>query len=177
VPSGTGLVAVAFPVALPSGALVLSITLDYWDSDTTVDPSLGFTRTGPDAGLEALADLVPPVFAGGANSVTWHLAQPVLIDNGYAHQLMAVIQQTNDTEYTAITRFAVNYKLQVSPAPAQATFADVPLDHPFFQFIEALVDSGTTVGCGGGNFCPDDPLTRGQMAVFLAKALGLHFPN
>jgi hypothetical protein len=71
----------------------------------------------------------------------------------------------------------IGYKLQVSPAPAVATFADVPTTHPFFQFIEALVASGITAGCGGGNFCPDTPLTRGQMAVFLAAALGLHFPN
>jgi hypothetical protein len=32
-----------------------------------------------------------------------------------------------------------------------------------------------TAGCGGGNYCPDAPLTRGQMAAFLSKALGLHF--
>jgi hypothetical protein len=71
----------------------------------------------------------------------------------------------------------VRYKLQVSPAPASATFADVPTSHPFFQFVEALAASGITAGCGGGNFCPDAPITRGQMAVFLAAALGLHFPN
>ena len=65
---------------------------------------------------------------------------------------------------------------QVSPAPAVATFGDVPTDHGFFQFIEALADSNITAGCGSGNFCPDTPLTRGQMAVFLAKALGLHWP-
>ena len=29
--------------------------------------------------------------------------------------------------------------------------------------------------CGGGNFCPDAPLTSGQMAVFLSLGLGLHF--
>ncbi len=69
------------------------------------------------------------------------------------------------------------YRRQVSPAPSSATFGDVPTSHPFFQFIEALADSGITVGCGGGNFCPDSPLTRGQMAVFLAKALGLHWPG
>jgi S-layer homology domain len=65
----------------------------------------------------------------------------------------------------------------VSPAPAVATFNDVPTDHPFFQYIEALAASGITGGCGSGNYCPDAPLTRGQMAVFLAKALGLHFPS
>jgi S-layer homology domain len=68
------------------------------------------------------------------------------------------------------------YRRQVSPAPAVATFSDVPTSHPFFQFIEALSVSGITAGCGTGIYCPDAPLTRGQMAVFLAKALGLHWP-
>jgi hypothetical protein len=63
----------------------------------------------------------------------------------------------------------------VSPAPATATFGDVPTSHPFFRYVEALVASGITAGCGGGNYCPDAALTRGQMAVFLSKALGLHF--
>jgi hypothetical protein len=62
----------------------------------------------------------------------------------------------------------------VSPAPAVATFGDVPTDHAFFQYVEALVDSGITGGCGGGNYCPNDPITRGQMAVFLSAALGLY---
>jgi hypothetical protein len=53
----------------------------------------------------------------------------------------------------------------------------VPVGHPQLQFVEALVAAGITAGCGGGNFCPDAPVTRGQMAVFLAAALGLHFPN
>jgi hypothetical protein len=56
-----------------------------------------------------------------------------------------------------------------------ASFGDVPTNHPFFPFVEALVASGITAGSGGGNYCPDAPLTRGQMAVFLAIALGLHF--
>lgn len=68
------------------------------------------------------------------------------------------------------------FQRQVSPAPAVATFGDVPTGHVFFQFVEALADSNITAGCGSGNFCPDAPLTRGQMAVFLAKALGLHWP-
>jgi hypothetical protein len=71
----------------------------------------------------------------------------------------------------------VTYQLEVSPAPGAATFNDVPTNHPFFQFVEALAASGITGGCGSGNYCPDAPLTRGQMAVFLAKALGLHWNN
>ena len=37
--------------------------------------------------------------------------------------------------------------------------------------------AGITAGCGGGNFCPDQPITRKQEAAFIAKALGLHWPN
>jgi hypothetical protein len=74
-------------------------------------------------------------------------------------------------------KFEITWKRQVSPAPATATFADVPTDHPFFQFVEALAKSGITGGCGSGDYCPDAPLTRGQMAVFLAKALGLQWPE
>ena len=70
------------------------------------------------------------------------------------------------------------YRLQVSPAPATATFPnDVPTSHPFFRFVEALAAAGITGGCGTGSYCPDAPVTRGQMAVFIANALGLHFAN
>jgi S-layer homology domain len=65
----------------------------------------------------------------------------------------------------------------VSPAPAMSDFADVPTSSPQFQFIEALFQAGITAGCGGGNYCPDNPVTRGQMAVLLAKALGLNWPE
>jgi hypothetical protein len=65
---------------------------------------------------------------------------------------------------------------QISAAPASATFSDVPTNHGFFTYVEALAASGITAGCGTGIFCPDTPLTRGQMAVFLSKALGLHHP-
>jgi hypothetical protein len=67
------------------------------------------------------------------------------------------------------------YTLQVSPAPPFQTFNDVPMSDPAFQYIEALVASGITAGCGNGNYCPDSALTRRQMAVFLAKALGLNW--
>src|SRR5262249_42275567 len=69
------------------------------------------------------------------------------------------------------------YKRVISPAPATATFGDVPTNNQFFRAIEALAASGITSGCGNGNFCPGDPVTRGAMAGFLARALGLFWPN
>jgi hypothetical protein len=82
---------------------------------------------------------------------------------------------TNATRFTSVRVF---YRLQVSAAPATASFPnDVPTTHPFFRFVEALAAAGITGGCGPGSYCPDSPVTRGQMAVFVATTLGLHFPN
>lgn len=39
--------------------------------------------------------------------------------------------------------------------------------------IEAIAAAGITVGCGGDRYCPADPVSRGQMAAFLTRALGL----
>jgi hypothetical protein len=60
--------------------------------------------------------------------------------------------------------------------PCTARFADVPVGNPFCAFIERLADDGITGGCGGENFCPNAPVTRGQMAVFIVAALG-NSPN
>jgi S-layer homology domain len=55
--------------------------------------------------------------------------------------------------------------------PGQEMFNDVPASSPFCPFIEELSRRGITGGCGGGNFCPGDPVTRAQMAVFLVKGI------
>jgi hypothetical protein len=59
------------------------------------------------------------------------------------------------------------------PPCATASFADVPCASPFAPWVQALVARGITAGCGGGLYCPTDPVTRGQMAVFLTKTFGL----
>ncbi|MFZ5820636.1 MAG: choice-of-anchor Q domain-containing protein [Chloroflexota bacterium] len=51
------------------------------------------------------------------------------------------------------------------------TFNDVPMNYWAWNFIERLSLAGITGGCGGGNYCPTNPVTRGQMAVFLLKAM------
>ena len=53
------------------------------------------------------------------------------------------------------------------PACTNATFSDVPCSNPFAAWIYELVARGITTGCGGGRYCPNDPVTRAQMAVFL----------
>jgi hypothetical protein len=76
-----------------------------------------------------------------------------------------------------LTGIVIGYQLQVSPAPASPTFNDVPTSDPAFQFIEAFAAAGITAGCSVSPplYCPDSTVTRRQMAVFLAKALGLNW--
>jgi plastocyanin len=49
------------------------------------------------------------------------------------------------------------------------SFPDVPLN-AFYPFIETLFHNNVTGGCAGGGYCPTNPVTRAQMAVFLLKS-------
>ncbi|MEP6995384.1 MAG: S-layer homology domain-containing protein, partial [Acidobacteriota bacterium] len=50
-------------------------------------------------------------------------------------------------------------------------FSDVPPESPFHDAVVAMALRGVTAGCGNGNFCPDDGMTRAQAAVQIEKAL------
>jgi hypothetical protein len=39
--------------------------------------------------------------------------------------------------------------------------------------VQELVARGITAGCAAGLYCPTDPVTRAQMAVFLTKTFTL----
>ncbi len=52
-------------------------------------------------------------------------------------------------------------------------FNDVPASHAFCRWIEELVRRGVVSGCGGGNYCPGNAVTREQMSVFLTVTFGL----
>ena len=59
------------------------------------------------------------------------------------------------------------------PACSSNPFSDVTCPSTFANWIGQLVAEGVTGGCGGGDYCPGNPVTRGQMAVFLVKTFGL----
>ncbi len=61
----------------------------------------------------------------------------------------------------------------VPPPCVTPTFGDVPCSSGFSRWVDELALRGITAGCGGGNYCPDNPVTRGQMAVFLVTTFGL----
>jgi hypothetical protein len=167
------------PLHLPSGALLTYFAFYYCDSGpdpggrlhvVVGDHSVDGTST-PLAGLQSTASQpcgsIVEVDVSGLGYTVENATHSPVVDvtlNGsdMTNKLSAVV---------------IGFKLQVSSAPEAPTFADVPVAHPFFQFVEALASAGITGGCGGGNYCPDTAVTRGQMAVFLSKALGLNWPQ
>ena len=61
------------------------------------------------------------------------------------------------------------------PAPS-GQFGDVSTQHWAAAWVEQLAAEGITSGCGGGDFCPDDSVTRAQMAVFIVRTFDLVLP-
>ena len=61
------------------------------------------------------------------------------------------------------------------PPAATGMFTDVAADYVFASWIEQLAREGITGGCSTNppQYCPKDPVTRGQMAVFLVRTFGL----
>ena len=60
------------------------------------------------------------------------------------------------------------------PAAGGSTgFTDVPTSYWAAAWIKQLVAEGITSGCGSGTYCPESPVTRAQMAVFLVRTFNL----
>ena len=73
----------------------------------------------------------------------------------------------------AVFLLRAKYGAAYSPPPPTGIFADVPLGSFADRWIEQLAAEGITAGCGNQNYCPDDAVTRAQMAVFLVRTFGL----
>jgi len=172
--TGAGAKEFIAPLDLPSGALVYSIALLACEDGTgTITGFLDQIALGSLATVNPLLSIATQ---SGQGCQDPGVIAPFTIDNqNNLYQLRVVI----DGPAGSGLRFydvSVAYQLQISPAPASPTFGDVPVTHTYFRAIEAFAASGITGGCGNGNYCPNQFVTRGEMAAFFARALGLHFP-
>lgn len=64
----------------------------------------------------------------------------------------------------------------IPPAATGTMFSDVPSSNIFVAWIERLAVEGITGGCGVGLYCPDAPVTRAQMAIFIQRTFSLAMP-
>jgi len=168
------------PVRLPSGARILAVEVEACHllpgEGEYFGGHLAYAGSPAGVAVEIVNFVTGDVNTPGCGRYSEPVVSPYTVDNA-ANKYWVEIQAmpTDGSVFLAAVR--IFYQLQVSPAPATATFSDVPTTSPQFRFVEALVAAGITAGCGGGNYCPDQPVTRGQMAVFLSTALGLYWPD
>jgi hypothetical protein len=166
-PGGSRIFQIECHVGDSSAANNVTLTYQRWGFDTNADtPVTDFSRIWATSGAAGYQDVyfLPNeadgtiVHGEGSTRYTYYLTVDVASD-------------------TSFRGCQIGWRRLVSPEPATASFPnDVPTNHPYFRFVEALVAAGVTSGCAPQAYCPNQPVTRGEMAVFLAAALGLHFP-
>ena len=180
--SGDSLGRFSAPVTLPPGAEVHAVCAYLYDVDPVYGVQLFLTSGrlipgGSDPGIHFIVDVTSSGDSGYGVyckdvSPPYTYSEAAEDDGVFLqHYLTTIVTPGN-----AVGGVKIIWRRQVSPPPATPTFGDVPPSDAAYPFIEALAASGITAGCAGNNFCPDATLTRRQMAVFLAKALGLHWP-
>ena len=180
-PGGTEILA---PLRLPSGALVDGFVVIYDDSELFGNIELTLYRYwvgafGATGGSNIAYLSFSEAWAPGVRS-TWVDLDPDLTIDYYISVALTTqsyvfsidLPDSSDVRFRGVI---VHWKRQISPAPAVQTFPDVAPGFWAFQEIEALAASEITTGFPDGTFRPTAPVTRAQMATFLARALGLHW--
>ena len=71
----------------------------------------------------------------------------------------------------AVFIIASRYRTTPYTYPSTPYFTDVPSSSSFFPFVQKMAQTGITAGCGTDVYCPNQTLTRGQMAVFIVTGL------
>jgi hypothetical protein len=162
---------------LPQGALIDALVLYYDDPSPTSGVSAnlygltGYDGASTGSALIATAQSSGSSGKGYQTTAVTHTVNTSIFLGGSQYIVQV---STSDTGFRGVE---IWWERQMSPAPATATFSDVPTTDSFFRAIEAFSASGITSGCGGGNFCPNQPVTRQEVAKFFARALGLSYNN
>jgi hypothetical protein len=170
-------------IDLPSGIVIEKIRINSCDHvGGLYTLQLFDATTGPSStqvGTDLVTTLHNPPNGCGFDSIDVVPGYDYDVNEGHHLQISITQAAATSTSGAGVGAVEVWWRRKVSPAPPLATFNDVPTDHRFFQFIEALYAAGITGGCSASPllYCPDAPLTRGQSAVFLANVLGLDFPH
>lgn len=106
----------------------------------------------------ALADILACVHAG--------------IVAGYPDsRYRPAITVSRDQMAVYISRSLAGGDAGIPPGPSEPTFPDVPADHWAFRHIEYAAANDIVRGYDDGSYRPEYAVDRGQMAVFVARAI------
>jgi hypothetical protein len=169
----------AAPVRLPAGVHIGALTISKCSAVAGDLVYALYDNLGGGAGGGGGNLVAGPYTAGSGCTWEAHSAD-YFYETTNSHPLYLVIYFAGDW-WDGATKFnsvGVTYRRVVgSFQKGGQLFDDVPFSDFGYNHIAALYYSGITGGCGGDDFCPDSPVTRRQMAIFIARALGLNWPD
>lgn len=177
---------------LPVGAKVNSVCVAARDDDATA--GVGFDFAAIELGDTGHDPTFTSILSGGTGVAETPGYKLVCVDapanttirafgdadgdgspSYLSYRIAVVLPPFNAAANVSFGGAIVKWQRQQAPAPLTATFGDVPTNYLFFRAIENLAASGITGGCATGQFCPNSPITRGEVAAFLSKGLGLNW--
>jgi len=148
--------------------------LDYCPSSPTTRGEMAKFLILAVEGGNSFTYTTTPYFTDVPASSPYFVFIQKLMDMGITDGCTAATYCPND----AVTRgemaaFIIRSRYETTPYtyPSTPYFTDVPPSNLFFPFIQKLAQAGITDGCAPEMYCPDETLTRGQMAVFLVIGL------
>ena len=158
------------PVLGSDGLLYGTAGVIYRLSNATVAVNQILPTSGPSSGSASVT-----VMGGGFvnnSSVTiggTSGSEPTIVDSTFLYLFTPQLSPgtLNDVSVTVPGSSPIT---ATRTAAFFADFLDVPQTDSFHDFVEKIFRAGITAGCGGGSYCPDEAVTRAQMAVFLLKA-------
>ncbi len=173
------------PLELPNGALIEAICFLLADNSAVADIRVSVWRTEVDLDPEDLELVASTPADDGYFTECFEWAPPFLRYRSFAdldhdfiggYEFWELRIRLNSASDQLFRGAYVKFRTGTSPAPGSPTYDDVLPGQLIYPYVEAMTAAGITIGCTPDSFCPNAPVTRGQLALMLGRALGLHWP-
>lgn len=119
----------------------------------------------------ATAGLIASVAARPAHTYAWTLSGGAITAGQGSSQIVFTSGAPGVTMQLSVTDAIAGCASRPAAATIQVDFLDVAPSHPFHDAIVRVARNGISLGCGGGSYCPSDPISRAAMAFFLLRAI------
>lgn len=158
--------------AADAGDYTVTVTLANgctYDATTTLVVNTGVAQpaiTAPASVSVSSTDNVASIAAVDGATYEWTLSGSTITSGGDTNSITFPAGPAGTTLELSVTVTLGDCSATTSKK-VQTDFNDVPPTNIFRDFINTIARNGITAGCGNGNFCPGNDVTRQQMAVFL----------
>ena len=154
-----------------NGAILMGAYLDACNEHASAEITMSLTATDILGNNPiSVGGLTIPAMSGCISSYVDTSGAGYVHDDATKHLIARVVLGANDptTSFASVRLRWDQAGFGYNPTPY---FNDVPDTHQFFKFIQKMRELNITGGCSAAPplYCPDQTLTRGQMAAFLVR--------